>query len=750
MKYLKLFIALFLPVMLLFIAWPVFAQEPEDFDFSVSSYSTDFEPLSWLELNSQFYPSYTCDQTIMASYTGSAWEVVRCNPSTPYFSIGIKTNFFVYSGSVSPTFFLSFYEPTANSRLRNNVYCRYSDTGEFVNLSATASGAEWRYTAAINRQCQVYVAHYYIDYAPTPRSSLLRFRTDYYVPPPDGLELCPLVSNAHFSETNGWLLSGNAVITDGTLTLGPGDIAAQNLTLQAGRTYSAVISTTSVFSGSTPLNVVLGTDSETLTIEEAGRYTTTFTTPSNLAGPIEYSLESAAASGDVVLDFTCVYTADGSTQADCIAPTNGTFDTADNWYWYRNAAWDSFSKSAALPYNAPGDDEASLVQASIAYTMPVLADTQYLILRFQAQSADEVGLISSKVGTSESEQQAHPVPYDYEVDISTQAGQSVEIAFADSGTSDLLLDNVCIFISDDPPNLPAPGDPDGIGNGIDFGFNYTCNDVPALLAGFGINVYGAQATFEAGVSVWEPQYYIPWLAAALWSNAGRPISCFIVEHMRLAAGIGQQQINEFLNYVSWSVRSTNAGAPWLQLGFAYLKNTIFNPATAARITAAGWLPWWSNQIRSVLASVGSNWLITINWIREAAIYISDAALGSGEGLTDEFPGVGSGFGLLDMVWAMVDLVWWIWNWIYTNIILMISVPKEFMDAFNEGVSAQPFADLVSCSSGNFWCLFLSGVQLVNQTVSDSILYPIVIVGSILITFMVLWEDFWRIVSIEVK
>ena len=196
------------------------------------------------------------------------------------------------------------------------------------------------------------------------------------------------------------------------------------------------------------------------------------------------------------------------------------------------------------------------------------------------------------------------------------------------------------------------------------------------------------------------------------------------------------------------MRSSNAAAPWLQAGFTYLKNAIFSPATAARTTAGGWLPWWSNNTRSLLTSFGANWEITIDWIREAAIYISDASLGSD--LEDELPGIGPGWGMLDMIWAFVDLVWWLWDWIWNNVIMMASVPLEFWTAFNEGIAADPFADLVTCSGGNFWCIFLSGVQLVNQTVSDTILYPAVIILSVLATFMILWDDFWKMVSIDVK
>lgn len=570
---------------------------------------------------------------------------------------------------------------------------------------------------------------------------------------------CPLVQNADFTTADGWLLDGTAVITDGVLTLGPGDIAAQNLTLTANRTYNAVISATAAISVSTPLNVTLGTVSQTLTIAEPGLYTATFTTPSNLAGPIVYSLENGGFV-DIGIDYTCVFLADGADgEVSCIAPRNGNFDTAQDWYWYRNAAWDQFSKKAALPYNEGGEMDASLVQASIPYTMPTLTGTQYLILGYQAQTADEVGLISSKVGASENEQQLHPIPYNYEVDISTQAGQSVEIAFADSGTSDLLLDNVCIFLSDTPPALPTPSDPDGIGGGVDFGFNYTCSDVPAILAGFGINVYGAQATFEAGVSVWEPQNYIPWLAAALWVNAARPITCLIVEEMRLIAGVIQQQINEFLNVSNWFIRTTQVEVVWLQQGALHLKNTFFGVAQFGRNIASGWLNWSARTVRDlwnggrvVLSNTindASNTFIRI-W-NESVLPVLQLYVSSFNAQVDvnQNPGGLPGFGLLDFIWAIFSLLWWLGVWIWENVIMVGSLPITFYHAFDGGINATGY-DLVSCSSQNFWCVFLTGVQLINQLIGQSILYPAVIVGCLVGSLFIFWNNIMELFSIEIR
>jgi hypothetical protein len=567
---------------------------------------------------------------------------------------------------------------------------------------------------------------------------------------------CALIQNADFYASDGWYLSNEAVITDGVATIPQTGIVAQNLTLESYTAYNAIISTTNTVTTPGQLAVTLGGDTVLLDITEPGVYTASFTTTLQ-SGIIIYGLTTITEL-PIFIDYTCISLGtDSSGENDCLAPTNGTFDTAQNWYWYRNAAWEQFSKMAAFPYN--GGDAASLIQTSISYTMPTLTGTQYLILGYQAQAADTVGLIGSRVGTSENEQQLHAAPYDYEVDISTQAGQLVDVAFADSGTSDLLLDNVCIFLSDTPPDLPAPSDPDGIGGGVDFGFNYTCRDVPAILAGFGINVYGAEATFEAGVSVWEPQNYIPWLAAALWSNAARPITCLIIEEMRLIAGVTQQQINEFLNVSNWFIRSTRSGVIWLHQGFLYLKNTFFGVAQFAQTAASGWLNWFSRAARdfwnngqiiaSNLLNDASNTFIRI-W-NESVLPVLQLYISSFSTQVDvnQNPGGLPGFGLIDFIWAIFSLLWWLGVWIWENVIMVGSLPITFYRAFDSGLNATGYS-LISCSGQNFWCAFLSGVQLINQLAGHTILYPAVILGIIVGSLVIFWTNIMELFSIEIR
>jgi len=567
---------------------------------------------------------------------------------------------------------------------------------------------------------------------------------------PASSQECPLVPNADFLAADAWLLDGTAAITDSTLLLAPGDIAAQNLfTLDSNKTYSAVISVTEV-TAPTSLNFTLGAVKSTLPIAATGLFTIPLTAPADVSGPVLYALENTGSLAEIVIDYTCLSTGDG--EQTCLAPQNGTFDTANDWQWYRNAAWESAGKMAGLPYNAGSDGDMALIQAGRSYTMPEVPTGQYLILGYQAQASGNAGLVSSKVGSAENQQQIYKVPYNYEIDISNQAGQSVDLALADTGTSDLLLDNVCVFLSPNPPQLPQPSDPGGF-VGADFGFNYTCRDVPALLAGWGINVYGAQDTFDAGVSVWDAENYIPWLAAALWVNAGQPVSCFLVEEMRLIAGVSEQQINHFLNVSFWAIRSANLSTNWLQRGFFYLRDVINSPVNSSRLTASGWLNFGVSTLHNLVTTIGSNWGITIDWIQQATIWLSEAiASGSSGGLAlaDTLPGGSTAFGLIDLIWSLANLIWSLWSWLWSNVFSVVDIPLQFYYAFNDGIKSEAFGSLMSCANQNFWCGLLAGVQIVNQTAGDTVLYPIVIFGIVLASFAIFWRHIWAMIHIDIR
>jgi len=286
------------------------------------------------------------------------------------------------------------------------------------------------------------------------------------------------------------------------------------------------------------------------------------------------------------------------------------------------------------------------------------------------------------------------------------------------------------------------------------------------LAGFDINVNEWIATYEAGVSVWDPANYIPWLASALWVHAAQPITCFQVEQMRLAAGIGEQQINDFLNNANFSIRSTRLGVVWLQNGFIYLQKVMTNIANLVRTSLNGWGLWYGNLQRTVIPMQKTNLDTMLDWL---AYYISTPAnvfidiwnkslvlyLSIGAGTNeqiDQLPGGGLSFftGMVDFMWNAISFIWWVFSWIWSTIFTLSSIPIQFFQSLSAGLSRAAFSSLVSCESENFWCVFLAGVQLVNQSAGDTIFYPATIVLIILCTIIIFWKHIWTLVSLEVR
>lgn len=843
------FLALLLAALTgLFLLWPApaLAQEPEavDFDFSLDPYNSEFTTLTWAEFLAEWPPAFGgCDpidpwtanpSDLGVWREGLRWSTIACGiqqydstPSFgPHFIIGLKTNFTIYSPDTTADFYITYHTPTANGELSNSVYC--SDDGAYEAITKIGqSGNEAHYEIEAGQSCQIVVAYRFVDFAEDPYSGVTRFRSDYAWP--SGAVQCSLVQNANFEAEDGWLLSGTAVITDGTLILGPGDIAAQNLTLTANRTYNAVISATAVTT-STPLKVVLGTQNETLTIEEPGLYTATFTTPSNLAGPIVYGLENNG-SGTLTLDFTCVsLQSTGQSGQACLAPANGTFENDSGWNWYRGAEWFYPGKYASLPLADLG-----LIGSSSTYTMPTLAVGEHLLLGFTARGLGDDGVISGQVtngvSTAEFNLSTYRAEYSYEISLDTLAEETgVQFSFVNPGdvitdvvsSADVVVDNICVFLANRGPNLPTPTDPDGI-TPLDPGLQgfTTCADVDGIWAGFGVNMAQYRADYAAGTSVWDPFGWVPWLISAIFVTLASWACFFFAAFLNLIDLI-VYFLNSVMNIGNWLVRMWPLFVAWLSGWNDWLAGSLASIANAIGNALAAWSNWIGDALWATSTTIGltlaaaSEWLGNnlaslsdsiaaflsgwSNWIAESLANLSDwigatlatlwdwlasyflslnglrivinwlitawnaflAALGLViSGILETLIGIwnGSLWPFLSEVWAfisgmpatiaslLVDFVGAAWEllktmflWLWENVVSVAHTPLTFYYAFDSGINADPYG-LVSCAGENFWCTFLSGVQLINQLIAHSTLYPIVIVGIILSTLWILWDNF---------
>lgn len=624
-------------------------------------------------------------------------------------------------------------------------------------------------------------------------------------PPEETLYTCPTIEDYHFIEsetlTETWLLLG-ATITDSILTISPSGVAAQNLdSLSSHVTYNAVISVTNATLDPI-LDVILGIDAEHLTITGTGIFTTTFTTP-GLAGPLAIILQGDEANlGDIDIDYICLYRSDSNTQAECIAPVNGDFTTADYWTWLRSARWWTPAKAAFLPHT-----EVGMTQAQ-SFTLPSLADGEYLLISFEAKSETNIGIIGGKVwgGVATDTNisyfyfETYPNTYHYEADISTLAGdtngqlimgnvsETPPDGYDGTGIDNIILDNVCIFVSDEPWQLPYAIDENQF---INLGLNYTtCEDIDGLWAWYGINMAQYRATYAAGASVWDPIDWVPWLISAIFVNLAS-WSCLVMSIYAAALATAEYLLNNFLNFVFWLLASWEnfkdwlyGWGLWLALSIANILLAIFpwlgdliiwlydsglNLAGWAWSIVAGFWVWLAtyffnlNGLRALF-----NWLIDYGWnplmttlgvvlsallnvfilIWNSGLFPILLALFSPLGLFLLLPSMTAM--ILELIYAAWDIVYMLFMWIWENIISVGHVPLTFYYSFDDAMNSTAYSALVSCTGVNFWCTFLAGVQIVNQVISHSILYPIVIVGIVLSTIWVIWENIKELFSINIQ
>lgn len=599
-------------------------------------------------------------------------------------------------------------------------------------------------------------------------------------------QTCDLVDNANFTTDDTWLLQG-ATIQSGTLTLAPGDIAAQNLGgLQDFTQYNAVIEVEQVSGGQVGLDVVLGSDSSTLLIDEAGTYNATFTTP-DLGGPLAFGVENTnGGSGTLTITFICLSLNTSNGQHACLAPNNGEFTTASGWDFYRGGSWSSISENVLLP----ASDQGLLVDPA-SYVLPALAQDEYLIMAYDARMVnDGRGQIASAATAGSSDAtnyfEVFQQTYTFESDLSQLADQTLtQLAFAnaadDAFTADLVLDNICIFVSNTPPQLPYPTDPGQITNPVTVGNGISsCDDVDGIWASFGVNMAQYRASYAAGASIWEPGGWVPWLVAAVFVTLSDWSCMFMAAYLSILQTIAHL-INNVLNIWQWLETTGIAFFAWLgEWGmWAWLSGA--NIVGEIGSTSTDWIEWINDLFTSFPL-----WLILFpnaigTWIGYhlllvfyefvggwnavmgllAAIYglMIDQETGQLNpdtfAILDQFIPGGSFVGLIlwlatevvylfiDLVWTAGEMVYFFLAWLWENVITMGHIPINFYYAFNEGTESSSFGSLVSCTTndnGFFWCTFLAGVELVNRTISHTILYPIVIVGIVVTTLAILWRN----------
>lgn len=680
---------------------------------------------------------------------------------------------------------------------------------------------------------------------------------------------CDLVPNADFSTDSDWTVTDvgttyTAEIVSDTLRLGPYDYAQQNLSLLPNSTYNVTVVVSDTIPGG-PIDMLVRfafQDYDLINVTGPGTYFTTLTTPST-PGPVMYEIEYFSEdAGYLVIDSTCLTLATsgpGGEQVTCVAPTNGEFTSADNWDFHRGASWSELSHDVSLPTNT-GPTDSGLILTSNSFDLPSVITDSYLLLSFDARSINDNGLIGTNVDATSDFTgffETYTVYYTYESDITDLAGETATLAFANVATptlnltADITLDNACIFISDRPPMLPHPTDPNSIDPvQIGFGIN-SCADVDGIWASFGVNMAQHRANYAAGFSFWDP---IEWLVAAIFVVLG-DFSCLFMAAFVSVLNLWEFLVNNILNIFHWFKALTSGGVTWLHaiatwvwettknvVGgyfssfaswasvivttienivlayFSYigdiaswiwqsLKNIISGLISLVFIYADwlwqslktiigqiieflfGWFMWVWESALNIIAWIANLILAILNWLAAnlfnlnglktllnyiiAAWNLFIGALGDlisllvngaiwfwNNVLYPFFQALWNWFSIFDFLWSLVGyfldllvalftLVFAIAIWLYENMIQVGDIPIGIFQGFNTGLQSTGF-DLIGCSGDGFWCYVLIGFDLLNATVSPTIMYPFVIVGIIIMTIIILRDRLDDLVEFALK
>jgi hypothetical protein len=512
---------------------------------------------------------------------------------------------------------------------------------------------------------------------------------------------CDTVDDPNFNDTSAWLVADGANIISSTATISPGGVIAQNLTtLDSNTAYDVVLNISDVISPPVSLDVVFGViQTATLTISDTGTYTATFTTP-NLGGPLAYVLENSGSSGVIEIDSTCIYPADSDGKT-CIAPSGpaGVFSSPDGWQWYRGAAFNELNGNAYLPYNPGGDNEKALIISTATYTMPTLAEGEYLKMSFLSKTENgRDGVLGARVANTAATTdttyyyQVYANYYDFEADISSLAGEEVSLAFVNSGVDpvsdysgddNLFLDNVCVFVDDEELNLPEPVDPNppGLPAVSSFGWNYTCADIPGILLGLGIDLSPLYLAYEEGPTL--SNWYI-WLAAALWVHLGEPIACFLLSLFGWLISLIEYLWAILQNWFFWLLRFAEATGQWLADVSTWLGQSLANISNWIGTNLTNHSNWLGLSLANVSSWAGNNLSNFSNWIGVSLAnlaawlgqLLSDAALWLGESLVNLAAWLGENLATLarwialgatwlwvNVISEIVDLIVRLWNWL---------------------------------------------------------------------------------------
>ena len=620
-------------------------------------------------------------------------------------------------------------------------------------------------------------------------------------PPPTNN--CPTLANADFTTTDAWTLNGTAAISNALHLPSPGDTATQPITITPG-VYSVVISATGATVSNT-LIVGMAEASATVPITNTPLWYIGTVLSTSTTGNTNFWLKNTA--GDIDVGYICFSASTLNPSGGyntCLTNLlkNGEFNGPDNWDWFNGASYNDTGGNAWLPYVISGTVQnmaVSGVRQFLSASPPAIGENERLVLQFDVRSPLDDATISARywgVGVSSTVNMTYTVSANrnytrYQTDFSQFADFNgwVGVGFLNtsymySQTEGAFVDNVCLMLTTDPITTTQP-----VNDYVSLPFN--CASVSYWLSDTLHINFPALEAMEAP-SIWDVDQWVPWLASRLWVNAGKPLACIMIALFSSGSGLA------ILNFFDWAIRQPAIIFAWFGgwfnlfladmglwlLWFSGPVGRLFlflYEMTRNSNTALGWLGavvgWLWDALKLLLYwqfGMFINRMMTIlNTLISAWNLIAPALATLWSGMVEIFVGVWNDWlvpflskfgaigefiimavnniGLLgDLAAAFFAVVWQLALMVWGFITGVSELPIRFYFAFDNAVTGSAFQLIPNCAGdmANNWCRILFGLDVVNQAIAHSVVYPMVIVGVVVTTIIIFWRHIWELLSVR--
>lgn len=496
----------------------------------------------------------------------------------------------------------------------------------------------------------------------------------------EGGETCYTVDDASFDSGEPWTLTGSASVAGGSLSLGAGAEAAQSVSLTPG-TYTVVMSST--FAGAGDLSVGLGDHTEVITLPVGASLS--YQQDFDVTGGDTLSLSST--SGGVSVQYLC-YNEQTRSYGECLPVIpNGEFDANTDWQYRNGAVWNNVAANAFIPAISGGTfgnvGLGAVGQYPLQGMLPDLLPGEFLVLQFDARSIDN-GIITARIRdvdlanqvsityTAETDNQYTR----YQVPVSELAGHNgayMDVGFFNTGllTSttgttatdiSVFVDNVCLYLSNEEPQLPVTNPIYGGYNGA---LPFTCGTVSQWLYELtGIN-FPELETMDPP-SAWEFSSWVPWLAGRLWVNIGKPIACLLVSLFN------SSPFMSIINAFNWAISTVSGAISWLAGWFFSLLGNIMSLANG--FVNLWKLLWW--DISNIIKWASDNSTNVATWVWQMVMAVMDIILGWFGWFRDLLLSLFNYF--IYMLESVANWFLWLWNSLFAVLLWLADTLKNSM------------------------------------------------------------------------